>query len=250
MSRVDGVKITAAPDDRARRRRLFDAAVRSLVSGVVLSKESTMMFHGDPHAGNLMATDDGQLALLDWSLAGELTSVDRRALAQIALGGLSLDAARIGRAIDALASQPPAESVVRRHVETALGTDGRSIWQHVPSPKWAISLLDNLALAGVRFPHRLMLFRKSYFTIRGVLADVDPTGCIDTTLMSHAITAFVHEWPSRLFKPPHAVDNATHLSTADLLTAAAIAPTAMMSRMLLALTPGSIGFSAPATCVR
>ena len=48
------------------------AVVSSMIARPVFSRERQALFHGDPHAGNLFLTDDGRLALLDWSLAGPL----------------------------------------------------------------------------------------------------------------------------------------------------------------------------------
>ncbi len=36
------------------------------------------LFHGDPHAGNLILLDDGTLGLFDWGLTGELLENDRK----------------------------------------------------------------------------------------------------------------------------------------------------------------------------
>ena len=33
------------------------------------------LFHGDPHAGNLILPEDGSVGLFDWGLAGELRLV-------------------------------------------------------------------------------------------------------------------------------------------------------------------------------
>ncbi len=40
----------------------------------------TGFFHGDPHPGNILVTDDGRLCLLDWGLAGQLTERMRYSL--------------------------------------------------------------------------------------------------------------------------------------------------------------------------
>jgi len=37
------------------------------------SRDESVLFHGDPYAGNLMAAL-GRVAILDWSLAGQLTT--------------------------------------------------------------------------------------------------------------------------------------------------------------------------------
>jgi ubiquinone biosynthesis protein len=215
MERVYGCKVT---DARAlsgwRRPVLFLSAVRALLSGVLFSCDESVLFHGDPHAGNLMASDDGRLAILDWSLVGRLTADDRVQLAQILVGGLARDAARVAGAVARLAREGTAADLIRRHVEEALAA---LRWYSVPGPAWATGLLDALAGAGARFPPRLLLFRKAFLTLQGVLADVYPAGSPEAALMAEALVRLAWEWPARWYKPLDDRDHATHLSSADLM---------------------------------
>ena len=215
MERVYGLKVT---DPRAvrpwRRPGLFLSAARALLSRVLFSRDESVLFHGDPHAGNLLATDDGRLAILDWSLAGRLTADDRVQMSQILVGGLALDAARVGAAVAGLARDGTCESLIRRHVEAALAG---LRWYRPPGPGWALALLDDLARAGVRFPPRLLLFRKAYLTVEGVLADVFPGNSLEGLLTAEALAQLAWEWPVRWLKPLDSCDYGTHVSSADLL---------------------------------
>ena len=49
----------------------------------------------------------------------------------------------------------------------------------LPGPTSMGELFDSLLGAGVRFPADLLLFRKSLFTIKGVVNDIDPGFSID-----------------------------------------------------------------------
>jgi ubiquinone biosynthesis protein len=224
MERVDGCKVT---DRRGagswRRRALFGAAVRALLSGVLFNREESVLFHGDPHAGNLLVTPDGRLALLDWSLAGQLTSDDRGRLAQVLVGGWTLDAGRVVGSVAALACDSPREGLIRHHVETALAG---LRWYRLPGPAWAVGLLDVLARDGLRFPPRLLLFRKAFLTLQGVLADVCPGCSLEAALMVEALTQLAWEAPLRCWKPLDDRDYGTHVSSADLLRLAWQAPAA------------------------
>jgi ubiquinone biosynthesis protein len=40
-------------------------------------------FHADPHPGNMIITDDGQLCLIDWGMVGRLTERDRQELIEV-----------------------------------------------------------------------------------------------------------------------------------------------------------------------
>lgn len=215
MERVDGRKVTdplAVPPWR--RPTLFLALVRALLSEVLFSRDESVLFHGDPHAGNLMATRDGQLAILDWSLAGQLTTEDRVQTAQILVGAWARDGSRIATAVAALVANGAEASLIDRHVEAALAEVSP---YRLPGPAWAMSLLGALARAGVRFPPRLLLFRKALLTLQGVLLDVWPAGSLEIVLMAEALAQLAWEYPLRWCKPLHDRDYATHVSSADLL---------------------------------
>jgi ubiquinone biosynthesis protein len=222
MERVHGHKVT---DPRAasawRRPVLFRSAVRALLSGVLFSRDESVLFHGDPHAGNLMVTRDGRLALLDWSLAGRLTADDRVRVAQMLVGAWGRDAARVAGAVAGLARGGADESRIRRHAEAAL-TELR--WYRAAGPSWVVGLLDALTRAGVRFPGRLLLFRKAYLTLQGVLSDVCPSCSLDAVLLAEALAQLAWEWPLRWWKPLVDRDYGSHVSSADLVYLAFRAP--------------------------
>lgn len=56
-------------------------------------------FHGDPHAGNLLISDDGTLCLLDYGLAGRLSQEQRDDLVSLVLATVASDSAAIARAL-------------------------------------------------------------------------------------------------------------------------------------------------------
>jgi ubiquinone biosynthesis protein len=228
MDRVYGRKVT---DPNAAgawwRPALFRATVRALLSGVLFSRDASVLFHGDPHAGNLWVTRDGRLALLDWSLAGQLTADDRVQVSQIVLGGWALDAPRVAAAAGRLASPDNDADRIRRGVDAAL-SDLR--WYRLAGPSWVIGLLDALSRAGVRFPPHLLLFRKAFLTLQGVLADVCPSCSLETTLLAEALAEYAWDWPRRWWKVLEDRDYGTHVSSADLLHLVLRAP-ALLARV-------------------
>ncbi len=222
MERVRGRKVTEILTNHRRdRRRLAETIVRSLVTDVVFSRRERTLFHADPHAGNLFVTDDGRLAILDWSLAGELSRDQRVQLVQIIVGAASLDAGRVYRALEILSADHAELSRCRRHVKNALAEVRRG---RLPGVGWLMRLLDSLARNGVRFPSNLLLFRKAYFTLEGVVADVCPDQTLEQILTAQAAEQFVFEWPGRLLHAPLSRDFPTHLSNTDLLCVAAAVP--------------------------
>jgi ubiquinone biosynthesis protein len=94
MERVEGVALTrlvAAPADLPG--RLADACLAQFfVHGV---------FHGDPHPGNLLLADDGDIVFLDFGLHGVLSAADREAMARYVL---ALSAGRFRGALAELAT--------------------------------------------------------------------------------------------------------------------------------------------------
>jgi ubiquinone biosynthesis protein len=215
MERVYGCKITdVTPPGSWQKPALFCSTIRALLSDVLFSRDETVLYHGDPHAGNLIATRCGRLAILDWSLAGHLTTHDRVQFARIIIGAWTMDGGKVATACANLAAGANAD-LIRRNVTATLAAIAR---QRPPGPIWAMNLLDELARAGVRFPARLLLFRKAFLTLQGVLSDVCPHGSLEATLVVKALVEFAWEWPLRWCKPLESRDWATHVSSVELLS--------------------------------
>jgi ubiquinone biosynthesis protein len=79
-----------SPEDTA---RIAETGGHSFFSQIVI----TGFFHGDPHPGNILVTGDGRLCLLDWGLAGQLTSRMRYALIDLFSACAKRDAAMVTR---------------------------------------------------------------------------------------------------------------------------------------------------------
>jgi len=215
MERVYGCKLTDPGAVSAwRQPAMFRTTARALLTSVLFSRSESMLFHGDPHAGNLLATRDGRLAMLDWSLAGQLSADDRVQLAQILVGGWARNEGRVAAAVAGLACAGTGADGIRNKVAAALANVS---WYKPPGPAWVLDLLDGLARSGIRFPPRLLLFRKAFLTIQGVLADVCPGFPLETMLMAEGLTQLAWEWPLRWWKAVEDRDYATHVSTADMV---------------------------------
>ena len=217
MERVHGCKITDhSHDDDADKRRLAELVVESLIAQPIFSRADNAVFHADPHAGNLMLADDGRLAILDWSLVGHLTKTQRSAVAQIILGALTLDAPRICNVLEGLSinGRPDAEGL-KAVVHAGLSRIGRG---QFPGLKWMLAMLDDAVQnAGLRVAADLMLFRKTLYTLEGVVAELGPERFqIDEVLVRKFLCHFTMEWPRRWVSLPHSREFATRLSNWDL----------------------------------
>lgn len=213
MEFLEGPKITAvdamAPWERS---RMFQSVAHGLLLGMLLSPHPSALFHGDPHAGNLLATVGGRVGVLDWSLAGRLTSADRSHLVHILLGAWTLDASRIARAIESLAVCVDQDTLMKQ-IDSALE---RVFPFRLPGVTWLAELLDGLARGGVRFPPRLLLFRKAFFTLQGVLADICPWSSLEWTAMQAGLSQMAKELPARLRCPIGENPFPSRLSNLDL----------------------------------
>ena len=216
MERVYGDKVTDHRfDDAGEARACAELVVTALIARPILATADDALFHGDPHAGNLLLTRDRRLALLDWSLATTLSEGRRVAFVQIILGAVTLDAGRIAGALAVLSEQRDVDpDAVRPVIHAAL----RRIREgNLPGLLWLTGLLDNAAQVGVRFGAEMLLMRKMLHALEGVIADIgaDRT-CIDAVLLSDFFTRMAIEWPYRWLALPDSRAFATRLSNADL----------------------------------
>lgn len=251
MQRIFGRKVTDAADLPAKARKaLADAIVLALIGRPMWSDGELTLFHADPHAGNLFVTDDGRLAILDWSLIGRLRKADQVGLTQILLGALTLDAARIEGAITSLADNRVDRAALAGIVERRMAPmrDGA-----FPGFGWLMGAMDEAATeAGARFAGSLVMFRKVLQTLDGVVKDVSPDTRVDRVLGLALAKTLVGEFRERTYAEPFSRAFASHFSTLDLAQLLMSSPL-IGSRLALALQaerpppdgPGDAGDEAP-----
>ncbi len=204
MTRLRGVKITDAPAPQ--RRRLGELLAGALVATPFWSTRDPVLFHGDPHAGNLMATDDGRLGLLDWSLVIPLGKDRRRAALQLVLGGLALDAGWIEGALAELGKVDRGR--LAGPIDSALAQLRRGGF---PDLSWVLELLDRTATGGaLSLDPDLALLRRALYALKGVGNDLDPGGSFDGPFIAAGLAQLGSDallWPGCLdhrYLPGHA----------------------------------------------
>ncbi len=222
MARIDGRKVTDVGDlPAAARRRLAASVVEALIARPIWPDGGESVFHADPHAGNLMLTTDGRLAILDWSLVGALTKNEQMQLTQIVLGAFALDNSRIAAAIRTLSDGSVDDAAMRRVIDAAVM---RLSSGTLPGLDWLTQLMDAIVIeARGRFSPNLIIFRKVLQTLRGVVADIAEDCPIDGVLLACFLRRFAGEWPSRWLSGPFS-RGMTHVSNADLAQLAMSAP--------------------------
>ena len=172
-----GIKVTnaAARLPAARRRQVAEQLIEALVAVPLLSAEENAIFHGDPHAGNLLYNNrTGELIILDWALRERLSRDQRRHLALLFLMVGLRDPVGTCNEILALTQQhirsaSPRGQMIAEAVTRFLDELPMT---HLPSGVDAMRLLERIAFKGVKFPAPLIMLSKVMLTLDGVLADI------------------------------------------------------------------------------
>ena len=159
----------------ARRREVAEQLIEALVAVPLLSAEENAIFHGDPHAGNLLYNNrTGDLVILDWALRERLSRDQRRHLALLFLMVGLRDPVGTATEILALAQENIGSASPRgQMIGEAVGRflDELPV-THLPSGVDAMRLLERIAFKGVKFPAPLIMLSKVMFTLNGVLGDI------------------------------------------------------------------------------
>jgi ubiquinone biosynthesis protein len=195
MSAENGVKVTEARSQSpVRRDRIAGQLIQALLAVPLFSREDPAIFHADPHAGNLLYDEPNrELVVLDWALAERLDLESRRQVVLLVLMMILRNPEGVRQAIQALSR---GDKRVRTRDRLIRGHVDRFFTQLIPDQSAgaleAMMLLDEIALAGVRFPAPLFLFRKIVFTLDGVLHDIaGPEVRMDQVIAREFLTRWI-----------------------------------------------------------
>lgn len=204
MEYIDGIKITEIELAENQRQSLARLVFEAIICIPLFAKENLSLFHGDPHAGNLLAVagtapNSFDVALLDWTLAGHLSKKQRMHIMELLLMIMKCDSWSIARVIENMASGAEKKKKMDRDylaetIKTILTSE-----QYIDSDplKKAFSLLEEMTMKGVVFPSELILYRKAFFTLEGVLHDISPGFAMGEAMASYLITLLLQELPLR-----------------------------------------------------
>jgi ubiquinone biosynthesis protein len=190
LTQEKGVKVTEAFARRAAQRlSVAQRLAEALIAVPTLAREKDSIFHADPHAGNLLYDHRRrELVILDWALTERLTLEQRQSVFMLVLMMTLRDADGVVRAIGRLlhrgADDRAHRYIIRERVTRML--DRLPLFQ-LPGAMDAMQLLDEIALEGIRFPAALLMFRKAFFTLEGVLEDIAGPGMrMDSAIARYA----------------------------------------------------------------
>lgn len=172
-----GLKVTKAALrlPTADRRRIAEQLIEALIAVPLFSGQENAIFHGDPHAGNLLYDRrTRQLTVIDWALRERLSREQRRHLALLVLMVGLRDPLGTANEVRALSEKPihPGSGLERAVGETVVRFFGELTIGYLPSAGDAMRLLERAALQGLRFPSPLVMLSKVVFMLDGLLADI------------------------------------------------------------------------------
>jgi ubiquinone biosynthesis protein len=172
-----GIKVTSAAArlPAATRRKIAEQLLEALIAVPLLSSVQEAVFHGDPHAGNLLYDSrTGKLVILDWALREHLGREPRRHLALLFLlvslrdpVGVCNEILALSRPVIRITSRQG--RIIRKSVYEFLESLPAS---HLPGAADAMRLLEHVAIQGIKFPGALIMLSKIMFTLEGILGEM------------------------------------------------------------------------------
>ena len=204
MQYIDGCSIADINVSEDLLLGVAELVFKSIICIPLFWKEDQALFHGDPHAGNIYVCeinngDRYDIALLDWPLAGSLSRAQRSLIMQLLVGVLKKNSLDITRAIERLSDDQldtgPADfQILLREVEEQLT---QPQWTNRDPLEKVFRLLEQAAMLGVVFPSELVLYRKAFFTLEGVLNDISPDFSMARSLEHYLRDLLIDELPYR-----------------------------------------------------
>ena len=177
LTEEPGIKVTSAAArlPASRRREVAEQLVEALIAVPLFSSTPDAIFHGDPHAGNLLYNNKtGELVILDWALRERLSREQRRHLALLFLMVSLRDPVGTSSEIAALSQTRIRLASTRgRKVRETVGKFLDELPpSRMPSGADAMRLVERVAINGVKFPSSLIMLSKVMFTLEGILGDI------------------------------------------------------------------------------
>ncbi len=196
LTQENGAKVTEASVRAGKLRvRVAERLTEALVAVPALARDKDAVFHADPHAGNLLYDKrSGDLVILDWALTERLTLQQRQSMLMLVLMMALRDADGVVKAIDRLRQHRGADDLA--HARTIRECVTRQLDRlpvlQLPGAMDAMRLLDEVGLQGIRFPAALLMFRKAFFTLEGVLEDIAGSGVrMDSAIARYAAERWI-----------------------------------------------------------
>jgi ubiquinone biosynthesis protein len=172
-----GTKVTSAATRLpiSGRQKLAEQLIEALIAVPLFAATPDAVFHGDPHAGNLLYNNrTRELTIIDWALRERLDREQRRHLALLFLMVTLRDPVGTFHEIAALSQHRIRATSRRGRMVRALATEVLEELpaSRLPSAADAMRLLERVAIKGIKFPSSLIMLSKVMFTLEGILGDI------------------------------------------------------------------------------
>ncbi|MCI4625158.1 MAG: AarF/UbiB family protein [Candidatus Magnetoovum sp. WYHC-5] len=200
MEKIEGTKITEAQLTRQERIDCCKAITRAIICYTLFCETTMCLFHGDPHAGNIFVVQGDDKAVkvvfLDWALTGKLSRQERHAILWTAIG-VFLDNKNI--AFNALLRLAKNNFVFKDFEHTFMQAfDNYDCNARRSLIEKTLNLVDTVVKSGITFPDNLLLFRKSVFTVKGVIHHLEPQFNMDEYFLEYMKELLISELPTRV----------------------------------------------------
>lgn len=180
IERFRGVSLAAVVQNKfelseEQRKRL----AKKLLQELLIQVFEIGIFHGDPHAGNLMLLEDGSIGIFDWGLTGELRDTDRKHISGILKALMMVDMDKLIDVFVSMAEQRQL-SVERDAIAQEIRRVASIIKVHreagtqAPLDELLEASLKGADKLGIPVPEGLLLMAKSLLTIEGLARGIDP----------------------------------------------------------------------------
>jgi ubiquinone biosynthesis protein len=181
-----------------RRAEVSEQLVEAVIAIPLFAPAGDVLFHADPHAGNLLYDGrSSELIVLDWALTERLTRPQRRQLALLFLMIFLRDPVGASDAILALSPQGGRRAKTQPRRVRAMVTEYLNSLpvKKIPGAVEAVNLLELVAWQGVRLPSSLLMFRKALFTLDGILHDIGaPEFSMESVMVRHLMKTWTGKW--------------------------------------------------------
>ncbi|MCY0920166.1 MULTISPECIES: ABC1 kinase family protein [unclassified Streptomyces] len=185
MSGIPLHSVSKVLDERGLDRKALATAMLECLLGQIMT---TGVFHADPHPGNLLLLDDGQLGMLDFGSVGRIDRSLRATLRGMLLALHRGDPAGLCDALIALVVHP--EHIDERKLERALG---QFLARHFapgikPDREMFADLFAIVSRHGISVPPEIAAVFRALATMEGSLDRLVPGFDIVTEARSFAVT--------------------------------------------------------------
>jgi ubiquinone biosynthesis protein len=175
MEHIDGIKIT---DLAALEQRHInpDTMARKFVGSLIEQMLSDGFFHADPHPGNLMIRDSGQIVFIDLGMMGELSERYKRLLTDLLIGLSLKNTRKVAQALVELGitRESVETKAFENSIEELLGEFLYVPLSEVSLMRVFMGLFELAARHRIKIPRAFSLIAKCLGTAQNIVEQLSP----------------------------------------------------------------------------